>query len=127
MKEKKTIRIIKTWWPTALVTCAVLWLTLAPHPLPDEADVPLFEHADKVVHALMMGGLAATAMFDVWRRTRSITKKQILMTGIIVAIFSCADEWAQSLTGRSTDPLDALADLTGVVIACAIFPTKTRL
>jgi hypothetical protein len=48
---------------TALVVLAILWLTLAPHPLPSD-DIPMFEGADKVVHALMFGGLVFALTFD---------------------------------------------------------------
>lgn len=48
---------------SSIVVIAILWLTLAPHPLP-ESDVPLFEHADKVVHALMFGGLVFALIID---------------------------------------------------------------
>ncbi len=41
---------------TAVVVLAILWLTLAPKPLPD-SDVHWFEGADKVVHGCMFGGL----------------------------------------------------------------------
>ena len=48
---------------------AVLWLTLAPQPLPD-LDVPPFDGLDKVMHAVMMGGLAGAFMFD-WRYAKA--------------------------------------------------------
>ena len=61
---------MKRIWPgvlTAVVAGAILWLTLAPQPLP-EADIPVFEGADKVVHGLMFGGLVFAMVFDreVW-------------------------------------------------------------
>lgn len=112
---------IKAWWPTLLVTATVLWLTLARHPLPEEASsIMLFEHADKIVHAVMMGGLAATALFDMWRRHHMLATRTILFVCIAVAVFSCLDEWAQSLTGRTSDIADAVADLTGIAIVTVL-------
>ena len=53
---------------TILVTGAILWLTLAPHPLP-ESDMPVIPGMDKVVHGCMFGGLYFILAFDalLWR------------------------------------------------------------
>lgn len=118
-----TASMIKKWWPSAIVLGAVLWLTLAPHPVP-ENDIVLFPGADKLVHALMMGGLTLTILFDMsrqgkWRFNR-ISIKPIIIVGIGVIIFSLADEWAQSAMrlGRTGDIFDFIADMTGVALAC---------
>ena len=60
------MKILRRYWPSMVTLAAVLWLTLAPQPLPD-LDVPPFDGLDKVMHAVMMGGLAGAFMFD-WRR-----------------------------------------------------------
>ena len=52
---------------SALVVAAILFLTLVPHPLPDN-DIPTFEWFDKVGHFFMFGGLCFAVEFDLWLR-----------------------------------------------------------
>lgn len=111
------------WWPTALTTGAVLWLTLASKPVPD-MDVPLFEGADKVVHAVMMFGLTSVALFDLRRGGTRLGIKAVLLTALCVAVFSALDEWAQGAmdAGRSADSLDFAADCLGIMMATYLAP-----
>lgn len=106
------------WWPTILVTAAILWLTLAPHPLP-ENDVQWFEGADKVVHGIMFFGLASVFMLDLSDYKMRLSYISLLWATIAVIAFSAIDEWAQSFMqlGRVTDPVDFAADIAGIIIA----------
>jgi mRNA-degrading endonuclease toxin of MazEF toxin-antitoxin module len=81
--------------------------------------VPLFPHADKVVHVLVF--LVPTAV--------------ALLAGIrpvlVVALFAghaVVSEVVQGalLTTRSGDPLDVLADLTGVALAVVLWRLVAR-
>ena len=45
------------------VVAAVLYLTLAPKPLPDN-DINWFKHTDKIVHAVMMAGVYLAVALD---------------------------------------------------------------
>lgn len=109
----------------------VLWLTLAPDPVPTE-DFPLFPGADKLVHAIMMGGLAGAVMFDYERdgvkRTRRLTSRAVLTIAFCVALFCAADEWVQGVMGlgRSPDVFDLLADWTGIIVAALVAPPLLR-
>lgn len=111
---------IPPFLPTALVVCAILWLTLAPHPLPD-SDIPLFPGIDKVVHALMFGGLAAVGCFDLWRcqGARLSVYSMILVAGVS-ALFGGVIEWLQMAMemGRSAELADFAADVAGAAV-CA--------
>lgn len=126
---------LSRYWPSALTLATVLWLTLAPQPLPD-LDVPSFEGLDKVVHAVMMGGLTRAFMFD-WRRCgrwnlrKSNAGRQHMLTpGVIIviclcmAVFSAADEWAQGALGmgRASDFYDWIADMVGIIMAALTAP-----
>lgn len=120
---------IRHWWPTSLTVLAVLWLTLAPDPAPD-VEIPSFlgEYADKVVHAIMMGGITAVGIFDYKRRMpdapRPLTAAVVSSMAIAVMVFSLLDEWAQGVMGlgRSADIWDFAADFAGMVIALLIAP-----
>ena len=120
---------IKSWWPTAIVLAAVLWLTLSPNPLPDN-DVELFSGADKIVHALMMGGLTAVMIFDFRRRrprrAHVVRAVDVVWIAIGLTLFAAIDEWAQGAMGlgRTADILDFCADVIGIAIAA---PFTTRL
>lgn len=129
------MKFLRRYWPSAVTLAAVLWLTLAPQPLPD-LDVPVFEGLDKVIHAVMMGGLTAAIMFDRrrcghWNLRKSDTGRQhILTSGVVfwiclcVAVFSAADEWAQGALGmgRSSDFYDWIADMFGIIVAAFTAP-----
>ena len=112
-----------------LTALLVLWLTLAPDPAPD-VDVPtwLDKYADKLVHAIMFAGLTGAFIFDYKRRLPGAPRP--LMTGftaalaIIMIIFAVTDEWLQDIMclGRSGDPYDILADLTGIALGLLLAP-----
>ena len=129
------MKILHRYWPSMVTLAAVLWLTLAPQPLPD-LDVPPFDGLDKVMHAIMRGGLAGAFMFD-WRRggrwnlRKSNAGRQHMLTpGVVIiiclcmAVFSAVDEWAQGALGmgRTSDVYDLIADIVGIVVAALTAP-----
>ena len=114
---------LKKWWPTLLTVAVILYATLWPDPV-GASEVSLFEHADKLVHAVMMGGLVSAVLFDRRRAGKALTRKAILTAAIGGIIFSAADEVAQKLMalGRSWELADFLADMGGILIACLTAP-----
>lgn len=110
------------WWPTGLTLGVILWLTLAPSPVP-ETDIPLFPGADKIVHALMMAALTLVADFDLGRvekrRLSGVKAKHVCVIALLTAIFAAIDEWLQGAMGlgRTADPMDLLADIAGILTA----------
>ena len=117
----KISEFLKTWWPTGLVLAVILWLTLAPHPMGD-TQIELFPGADKLVHGIMMGGLALAAMFDYRRNAggpfRRFSPPVLILIFISTGFFSCLDEWAQGAMdlGRTSDPADLVADIIGIAL-----------
>ncbi|MDE6176928.1 MAG: hypothetical protein K2F71_05235 [Paramuribaculum sp.] len=118
------LRHIPRWVAPGLTLAAVLWLTLAPRPLPD-SDVRLFEHADKVVHALMFGFLSwiFTADMSVGRRGEPAAFAssgwiRVALPAVGAALLGGVIELLQpGLSGRSCDAADFAADVAGVLLA----------
>lgn len=110
------------WWPSMLTFALVLWLTLAPDPVPEDT-IPVFPGADKIVHAIMMGGLTGVLIFDYKRATTArgekIPVRAVVVICGIVLLFSIFDEFAQTFMalGRSGDVWDFVADAVGVCLA----------
>lgn len=116
-------RFAARWWPTAVTLAAVLWLTLAPKPVPD-MEMPMFPGADKIVHMLMMFGLTSVALFDIRRGEGRLGVRAVIVTALCVVVFSALDEWAQGVmgAGRSADILDFAADCLGIMMAAYLSP-----
>ena len=113
-----------------MVVAVIIYATWLPHPLPDE-DIPAIPHIDKLIHAFMMGGLAAAMMFDWYRmppHTHKLSARPILLFTAIAMGFSVVDEIVQGLLpiGRPSDPLDLLADWGGCIIAAFAAPPAIR-
>lgn len=110
------------WLLTVLTVGAVLWLTLAPQPLPDN-DIPLFPGADKLVHAAMFGGVTLVLWAD-WRMTRHrpLAVWQTALCAVIAIALGGAIEIAQGTMnlGRSADFADFVADTIGSLAVMAI-------
>lgn len=117
------LRFIKIWWPTLLTLAVVLYATLWPDPAGAE-QVNLFPGADKLVHAIMMGGLASAIMFDRRRAGHKLYKHYIVAVGLVVVAFSAFLELAQQAMGlgRTLDWFDFIADVVGVVVASFAAP-----
>lgn len=108
---------------TAIVAAAIIYLTLFPHPLPDN-DIKWWKHTDKVVHALMFGGFTIACVYDYTRKFRvaTVSIKTILKISAISITFGGLIEIAQTVMniGRSGDWLDFVADIAGIVIFALI-------
>lgn len=123
---------------SGIVVLAILWLTLAPHPLPEE-DIPMFPHMDKVVHALMFGSLVFSLVIDrellLHRRyvdSGCMPRRRLLPLGVIfigTALFGGIIELLQGAMalGRGADWLDFAADLSGALIFTLFSPLLASL
>lgn len=112
-------RIFPTWVPTILVLAAVLWLTLAPHPVGPETP-QLFDGADKIVHAAMFLALSFFYLFDL-RRSRHDQPLSLLAISVGVAlsaILGVATELLQGVmeAGRTPELADMFADFFGALV-----------
>lgn len=117
------LSLLRIWWPSLVTLAVVLYATLWPDPAGAD-EVMLFPGADKLIHAVMMGGLLSALLFDYRRSGKVFTRRGIVLTAVSVIIFSGVDEVAQQAMqlGRTLDVFDFLADAIGVVIAAFTAP-----
>ena len=106
------------FWPSALVVAFILYATLSSAPTAD-ISLMLFPYADKLIHAIMFGGLTGAVAFDCRRSGMSLTRPLMLAIAACVAVFGALDEFAQALLTevRSGDGFDWLADVAGILVA----------
>lgn len=126
----KLFKLLTRWFrwlpcgvPTLICLGLILWLTLAPHPV-GEVEIPLFDGADKVVHAIMFWGLAMTAWFDAGRRGgewHTLGRGMSLGVCLFALVIGALTEILQGTmgVGRALEWADGLADTAGVAIAYA--------
>lgn len=114
----KILKAAARWWPTALTVALILYATLAEHPAGAE-ELPVIPYIDKLIHAIMMGGLTGAAVFDYKRAHRaegSLTAAVMYRIVLAVMLFSFVDEIAQEyLTdARGGEVGDFVADGLGI-------------
>ena len=102
-----------------ITVAAILGLTLLPVPKVAE-ELPLFPHADKVVHFLMFGFLAAVIWWD-WSRHKLLLKaplRYLWPSAIAAMALGGAVELLQGAmhNGRGADPIDFIADASGALL-----------
>lgn len=115
--------MLKKWWPSMLTFAVVIYCTLIPHPVGAD-ELALFPGYDKLIHAIIMGGLLGAILFDEYRSTRILKKQYIINAGVGVAIFAVADEILQHVIApeRTFDLWDIFAGFAGVIIAAFAAP-----
>lgn len=118
---------LRRWWPTALTFAVIAYATLSSDPLP-EYKAFLIPHLDKLIHAVMFGGLVGAVCFDRARAGYSIGPAAMLWTGVAVCLLGAVDEVAQAqfTDSRAADILDWCADTAGVLVACFTAPPAVR-
>lgn len=116
---------LRRWWPSLLTLLVILYATLFPDPVwPDNG--PQIPYIDKLIHAVMFGGLAGAFAFDYARkkprrrpglRTMAICCLVSFVIGGVLEVLQTAMH-----LGRSAEWLDLLADFTGVAVAFVSAP-----
>lgn len=121
----KLLYRIWPWTFSVLTFLAILWLTLGQPPRPDDS-LRLWEHTDKIVHAVMFGGFFYVMTLDWYRRRPELKVKRnvpVVWLFFIVAVTAGGViEIIQPSVSRSADIWDFVADTAGVIIAWLLFP-----
>ena len=122
-----------SFWPSLLTLGVVLYATLCPDPAMAH-DLPAIPHLDKLIHAVMLGGLFGAIVFDIMRRQRreglpaGISSRRLVFLALALMVFGVVDEALQALVTdtRSAEFLDLLADWTGIWVAFFTAPPAVR-
>lgn len=109
---------------TAVTFAVILWLTLSPHPLPDN-DINWFTGVDKVCHAIMFGFFAwigASETLVHFPGMRSNRRAVVWVWAGVSAFIGVAVEFLQASMGlgRTAEYGDMLADAAGALLAALI-------
>lgn len=120
---KHHLNRLPAWILTVITVLVILWLTLAPDPLPEDEPILLFPGADKLAHGLMFGFLTFVALVD-WARGRDFRRVHwpvCLMMAVLSTLLGIAIEFAQRGMGlgRGFETLDMVADGTGAFAVAA--------
>lgn len=103
--------------PSLIVVALLAYLTLHPDPVPPK---PLFywEGIDKMVHALMFGGLTVVLLSDSFRGRRINPFAWILIVLVGMAAGAIIELLQREMgLGRTADRNDFIADAMGVLFA----------
>lgn len=115
---------------TITVLIVILYLTLTPEPLP-HTHIHLFPGADKVVHAIMFGGLTGAMALDCSRRSSvSTLTLGVLATMVIIStVTGGCIELAQDYMGmgRGCELWDFIADGIGAIAGALMSRPVARL
>lgn len=117
------------YWPTVLCVAVILYATLTADPTAG-AELPLVPYLDKIIHAVMFGGLAGAAAFD-WQRAHRaepIGRRRMALICCLCLLGGGADELAQGLLteARTAEWADLAADALGIAVAFFAAPPAVR-
>ncbi|MFR1235200.1 MAG: VanZ family protein [Barnesiella sp.] len=113
------LSFLHRYLPTLIILCAILYLSLAPAPIPDADKLHLFKGADKVVHFCMYGGLILVFCFDLYRQDpfNKYRTQQTIIACISAILLGGGIELLQGYMGmgRSADWYDFAANSAGAI------------
>ena len=111
-----TPRLRTVWDRAALIALPVYWIALAVATHYPSVTVPdQVPGNDKTIHFTAFGLLA----FLRWRfelARRPIGARFVWTAGAVLLAYAALDEYLQQFFGRFTDPLDFVANATGIVV-----------
>ena len=108
---------IKNYKFTLIVGIIILISILMPG-----RDIPSVEipHIDKIVHCGMFGCLTLCFYGEHYYKYRKYPKEWLVI-GVIAGYCALTEVLQKLASGRSCDPIDWLADVTGILLAVVVF------
>lgn len=121
------MKFLREYWPTLMVVAVILYATLSEDPAGAD-EFPSIPHLDKIIHAVMFGGLVGAWAFDRYRSGHELTRRYMLGVAAACLVAGALDEIAQHFftVGRAADPFDLIADATGIAVAFFAAPPAVR-
>lgn len=119
----KHTTFIARYIPTTMVLAAILYLSLAPNPVPDTGGLFDFPGSDKVVHGIMYMGLTLVFCFDYYRYSPAKNNSRTMLAAFIIAVVlgGLIEILQQAMhMGRTGDIYDFLADAVGAAIGMGL-------
>ncbi|MGN0224167.1 MAG: VanZ family protein [Muribaculaceae bacterium] len=114
------LRRLQQFWPSLLTLAVVLYATWLPADI-EPSNLPPIPYLDKLIHAVLLGGLCGAVIFDCKRRDRHLrlSRRTVWRVVAVAAAFAVVDEVVQGLLpiDRPGDYVDLLADWLGIIIA----------
>ena len=110
----------------ALLALPAYWILLfvATH-YPRVAIPGEIPHSDKLIHFTAFG-LLAFLFWQFVRARRPIGPRFVWISGVALIIYAAFDEFLQQFVGRFTDPVDFVANATGIVVVLAVLELLRR-
>lgn len=107
---------------SAVVTAAVLYFSLSPHPLGSEAAL-IFPRADKVIHFLMYAIVVTVYLLDYVKycNPRTVSNYSLVLLTLAAIALGGIMEILQGFTDRrSSDFVDFVANTCGALVAATV-------
>lgn len=110
-----------------IVMAVILYATLNSDPVGAD-ELPPIPHLDKLIHAIMFGGLFSAIVFDRERSHRSNSSRTRIIIAGVCLLCGAIDEICQNAmhNGREGDIYDFCADAAGIVVAFFAAPPAIR-
>ncbi len=122
-------RFVVAYWPSMLVSVVILYATLVPDPVGVD-DLPSLPHVDKLIHAVMFGGLTGAVAFDYGRScgVACLSRRVMVRVALCAALSGGLIELLQGGMdmGRGAEWADFFADAVGAAVACFVAPPVIR-
>jgi len=116
---------IRQYWQSCIWFCCILYASFAPKQNLDNRFL-LFEHQDKVIHAIMYGVLILLVLLNSKKRY-TLSRQSIVIIFICVIALSLSIEFLQPiLSNRTFDISDFYANSIGAVIGIIFFTIKNK-
>jgi VanZ family protein len=101
------------------IALPVYWLLLATATHYPQVQIPgEVPHSDKLLHFAAFGALAF--LFS------QVVRARVRTSGAILIAYAALDEWSQQFVGRSTELMDFIANVAGVVAVLAAVEVYRR-
>ena len=109
------------YWLVTIFYCVGIFV-MSHKPALIDVELP-FPGADKLIHAILFGGLATIVSIGMRRSGKSLSfARQFYLPVLFATVYGISDEIHQYFVpGRHFDPLDILADTAGAVAVQIVF------